>query len=605
MADTKKLPLHSTLPKNMTWDLAPMYASKTAWEKDFSSLDGLLKKAVAFKGRLGEGPKVLAAAFAAIDELERVGEKTYTFAHLRSDEDTSVSANRALVARAGAKFAQIGGDLAWFEPELLALPDAQLKKYLNSKELAFYRRTLEETLRDKPHTLSAPEERLLGMASDIFGSSEKIFSTLNDADLTFPVVKDEQGKRQALTHGNYIKYLESPDRKVRKNAFTALYKTYEQFRNTFATTLYGDVKTHVYSAKIRHYSSALTASLHDDNVPEAVYNNLIDTVHRHLPQLFKYFGLRAKTLGLKQLDMYDIHCPLVPEYRLEVSWEQACEWVQAALAPLGKDYCTKLKQAFEKRWIDVLECKGKRSGAYSSGCFDSNPYLLLNYTNTLDEVFTLAHELGHSMHSWYSNHTQDYHYADYSIFVAEIASTTNELLLHDYLLKHGPQDRNFRLYLLSHHADQFRGTIYRQTMFAEFEKMIHEKVEQDVPLTADELCKAYFELNRAYHAENVKPDQLIELEWARIPHFYYDFYVYKYATGLSAAAQLSQNILSGNPKKLNAYLGFLKAGCTKDVLDIMKDAGVDLSTPAPVDAALNRFGDTVDELAALLKKGKK
>jgi len=459
-------------------------------------------------------------------------------------------------------------------------------------------------LRDKPHTLSAAEERLLGMASDVLGSAGKIFSTLNDADLTFPVVKDENGKRKPLTHGNYINFLESPDRAVRKKAFTALYQTYKKFRNTFSATLYGDVKTHVYSAKIRNYPSALAASLHDDNIPEAVYNNLIGTVHQHLPKLFKYFGIRAKALGLKELDMYDLHCPLVPDYRMEIPWDQACKWVKEALKPLGEDYCAKLDQAFKKRWIDVLECKGKRSGAYSSGCYDSAPYILMNYTGTLSEVFTLAHELGHSMHSWYSNHTQDYHYADYSIFVAEIASTTNELLLHDYLLKNCAKDRNFKLYLLSHHADQFRGTIYRQTMFAEFEKMIHEKVEKEIPLTADELCQSYYELNKTYHAENVNPDQLVELEWARIPHFYYDFYVYKYATGLSAAAQLSKNILSGNAKKLEAYLGFLKAGSTKDVLDIMKDAGVDLSTPAPVDAALTEFGHTVEELAATLKKRK-
>eukprot|EP00831_Metopus_contortus_P030375 TRINITY_DN24902_c0_g2_i5.p1 TRINITY_DN24902_c0_g2~~TRINITY_DN24902_c0_g2_i5.p1 ORF type:complete len:607 (+),score=154.16 TRINITY_DN24902_c0_g2_i5:1556-3376(+) len=589
------LPLHSEIAVDMTWDLSVIYDDQKKWEEDFKKLDGLLSAAAAFKGRLGESASVLAEAFKTSDELERIGEKVYVYAHLLSDQDTSISAHRALVDRASSKFAEISGELSWFEPELTALPDKELKKYVDAPELKLYKRTLEEIIRDKAHTLSDKEERLMGMGSDVFSASGKTFSTFNNADLKFPKVKDEDGAKVELTHGNYINFLESADRGVRKKAFTAMYDTYYKFRNTLASTLQGNVKLHTFSAKIRNYPSALEASLFSDNVPVEVYDNLITAVRGNLPALFKYFKVRARAMKLKKIDMYDLHNPLVPECKQSVSWKQACKWVREALKPLGKDYCSKLDKAFEQRWIDVHECKGKRSGAYSSGCYDSYPYVLLNYTNTLSDVFTLAHELGHSMHSYYSNEAQDYHNADYRIFVAEVASTTNELLLHHYLMNKCT-DKNFRLYLLNHHADQFRGTIYRQTMFAEFEKIIHQKTEQGVPLTADELSKTYFELNKDYHGDVVKPDQRIEMEWARIPHFYYNFYVYKYATGLSAAAELSKNILSGDAGKLDAYLGFLKAGDTKDVLDIMKNAGVDLSSPEPVNVALEEFARTVEQL---------
>ncbi len=600
MADKQtELPLHSELPVEMTWDLSVIYNDQKIWEEDFAKLDVLLASAASFKGRLGEGPEVLAEAFKASDELDRLAEKLYVFSHLQSDQDTSISANRALVDRVSARFADISGELSWFEPELLALSDEKLKAYLTAPELKFYNRTLTEIMRDKPHTLSDKEERLLGMASDVFSASSNTFSLFNNADLKFPKIKDEEGTEIELTHGNYINFMESADRDIRRNAFETMYDTYNKFRNTLSSTLQGNVKLHTYSAKIRNYPSALEASLHSDNVPVSVYDNLILAVRNNFPPLFKYFKVRGRKMGLDKIDMYDIYNPLVPECKREVTWDQACEWVREALKPLGEDYCAKLDNAFKQRWIDVHECKGKRSGAYSSGCYDSYPYVLLNFTGTLSDVFTLAHELGHSMHSFYSNATQDYHYADYRIFVAEVASTTNELLLHNYLMKHC-DDKNFKLYLLNHHADQFRGTIYRQTMFAEFEKMIHGRVEEGIPLTADELCEAYFKLNSEYHGDGVEPDKRIEMEWARIPHFYYNFYVYKYATGLSAAAELSKNILSGDSEKLNAYLGFLKAGDTKDVLDIMKDAGVDLSSPEPVNVALAEFAKTVDELDAEL-----
>ena len=589
------------VPEAMTWDLEVMYAGPEAWEKDFAAISPLVDKFMAFKGRLSDSAETLREAIETEDAMERLAEKVYVYAHLHSDEDTGNTENRSRVDRAQSLFAEISGKTSWFDPEIMAIPEKKMNELLNSPELSFYKRSLEELLRARPHTLSEKEERILGLSSDVMGTASKTFSILNNADMRFPRVTDENGKRIELTHGNYIKFLESHKRKVRRKAFQGMYKTYAKLRNTLATTLDGTVKKHVLSAKLRSYPSALNAALFSDNIPEKVYTELIRAVHDKLPALHKYMQLRCDVLELEQIDMYDIFTPLVPECKLEVLWEEAKQQVQEAFKPLGKEYCENLNKAFEQRWVDVLENRGKRSGAYSSGCYDSYPYLLLNFHGTLNDVFTLAHELGHSMHSYYSHKEQEYHYADYQIFVAEVASTTNELLLHDHLVKNCDDD-NVKAYLLCHLLDQLRGTIYRQTQFAEFELWMHQQSEKSVPLNADMLSKKYFELNAEYYGQSVKPNQLIEMEWARIPHFYYNFYVYKYATGISAAVELSRNILSGDPKKLGAYFGFLKAGDSKDVLDIMKDAGVDLSTPEPVHAALDLFNDTVDELRKLLLK---
>ena len=594
-AKNNELPLHSELPVKLTWDLAPLYGKLESWEKDFKSIDPLVKKFMSFKGRLAESPEVLAEAIAAMDDMERLAEKVYTYAHLKADEDTGNSGNSALVDRISSKFAKISGETAWFDPEFMLISLDTIKKFMKSKALKFYRRSLEELLKERPHTLSEKEERILGLASDILSNPHRTFSKLNNADMKFPKVKNDLGKRVMLTHGNYIDFLESHDRDVRSGAFNAMFDTYAKYRNTLASTLDGSVKKHVFNAKIRNYPSALGASLFEDNVPVEVYNNLIAAVKAKLPVLHKYLNVRAKALKLKKLDMYDIYNPLVPECRVKVSWEQACHWVMEALKPLGKEYCGFLENAFSQRWIDVLECKGKRSGAYSSGCYDSFPYVLLNFNGTLNDVFTLAHELGHSMHSFYSNRNQQYHYADYSIFVAEVASTNKELLLHHYLMKQ-KNEKNVQAYLLCHLADEIRGTVYRQTMFAEFEKLIHEKAENSIPLTPDLLSEEYYKLNTEYYGKTVEADKRVEVEWARIPHFYYNFYVYKYATGMSAAVKLSNNILSGSKEKLDAYLGFLKAGDSKDVLDIMKDAGVDLSSPEPVLEALDEFDNIVEQL---------
>ncbi len=587
------------LPEKMTWDLQAIYKNNQEWEEEFGKLDGKLADAVAFQGKLSDGPEVMKAAFEAVDNLERLAEKLYVYSHLRADEDTGNSENRSRQDRIEAKFAEISGCMAWFEPEITAFPDELMDRYMKSAELELYRRSLQELCRAKQHVLSAVEERMLGVLSDALRSPAKIYSTLNNADLTFPKVQDGEGGKTELTHANYSKFLESGKRAVRRSAYQAMYNTYSGIKNTCAATLDGAVKTHVINAKLRGYSSALSAALFQDNVPEEVYRNLINTVHENIKPLHKYVKLRGKALGIKKMKMYDLAVPLVSDCRREYSWEETVSIVKKALAPLGEEYGRILNRAFDERWVDILPCRGKRTGAYSSGCFDTYPYLLLNFTGTLNCVFTLAHELGHSMHSFYSNANQPYHYADYSIFVAEVASTTNEILLQNYLMKQCG-DKELKAYLVSHLLDEVRTTVYRQTQFAEFELKLHELAQQGVPLTADVINQEYARINQFYYGKHMDTDDLIAVEWARVPHFYYNFYVYKYATGMAAAMTLAENILSGDREKIDNYFGFLKAGSSKDVLDIMKGAGVDLSSPAPVEACLKIFDRMVRELESLI-----
>lgn len=580
----------------MTWDLEALYPDIAAWEKDFAALEAKAEKFAAYKGRLDESPAVLKSAIEASDDFDRLAEKVYSYAHLRSDENTSLGVNRARVDRVSSLLSRLSPLETWFTPEIMAIPDARMQELLNAPELAFYRRSLLELLREKPHVLSETEERLLGTLGDVLGTPDEIFSTLNDTDLEFGKVKTADGKMRPLDHGSYHRFMEDPCRDVRKKAFRKLYRQYRQYRNTFAATLDGTVKRHCTMASLRHYPTALEASLSGDNIPVAIYENLISAVRKNLPALHEYFDLRASVLQLNDLDMFDLYAPLLPDCRKEYSFAAGSRLIRESLAPLGREYCTLLEKAWQEKWIDAVCRKGKRSGAYSGGCYDSYPYVLMSYDNTLNDVFTLAHELGHSMHSHFSRSCQHYHYADYAIFVAEVASTCNELLLSEHLLQMNPDDHAFRAYLYAHLADEIRATIYRQTMFAEFEKLIHEACQANIPLTADHLCEKYYALNAEYHGKNISADQDIELEWARIPHFYYNFYVYKYATGMSAALQLSRGLLSGDPAKQQAYLGFLKAGDSRDVLDIMRDAGVDLATPEPVDAALGFFRETVNNL---------
>jgi len=595
----QKLKNRDELPPGLTWDLTPLYPSDEAWEQAFRDFSGREEKLMALKGTLGYSAENLAAAFRRSDEIEREVSKLYVYAHLRSDEDTANTRYMGMQDRVRSRMVEVGAALAWIEPEIMVIDEATIDRFRNEDVMAPYGWALTLVLRKKPHTLSEDEERLLSMAADPLGTPVKTFGLLNNADLRFPEIRDGEGRMVELTHGNYIRFMENRDRTVRQNAFLALYDTYGRVKNTLAALLDGNVKKHVFHARVRRHGSALQAALFGDNVDPRVYDNLIATVHEYLPDFYRYVELRRRMLGLDKPDMYDMYVPIVSEVDFDVEYEEACRWVSEALRPLGEEYAAIVRRAFTERWIDVLESRGKRSGAYSSGCYDSNPYILLNYQGTLDHVFTLAHEMGHSLHSYLSDQAQPHIYAQYSIFVAEVASTTNEALLHHYLMEKFTDPRR-KAYLFNHLCDGFKGTVFRQTMFAEFEKLIHEKVEHGIPLTPDELSDAYYDLNSRYYGPAVEAHRHIALEWSRIPHFYYNFYVYKYATGFAAAQALAAGILAGPPENVDRYMTFLRAGGSRFPLDILAEAGVDLRDPRPVRAALEIFRQTVAELETAL-----
>ena len=594
------LPERKEIPTDLTWDLTLIYADAAEWEKDFQQLDELQENFNRFRNQLADSSAVLRDAIQALDALERLLEKLYTYAHLLHDEDTGNAEGKTLESRAASRASEISAECAWFEPELLAIDDEKMQSMLQSDELAFYSESLRELLRAKKHTLSEKEERILGALSDVLGAPDEIYEVMTDADMRFPLIKDQHGKKQELSHGSYRRFIESPDRKVRKRAFKAMFSSYKNIIHSCSATLDNTVKRHVVKARLRNYDSALAMALFDDELPEALYTGLIESVHRSIPALTEYLELRKKVLKLKKLDMFDLYNPLLKSVNTACTYEEAKTMVLEALSVMGKEYTQIVKQAFDERWIDVMECRRKRSGAYSGGCYDTAPYILLNFNGTLNDVFTLAHEMGHSLHSYFSRRTQDFHYANYPIFAAEIASTTNELLLHDYLMKKYANDKAMQITLLVHLIDEVRSCIYRQTMFAELELDIHRLQENNTPLTAELLCENYRKLNDLYYGKAVSADELIQYEWARIPHFYYNFYVFKYATGLSAAMKFAQNILSGDRTLLEKYYSFLKAGGSKPVLEILSDAGVDFIHGNVVDDALNNFSSMVRQLKKLL-----
>jgi len=596
-ADKNRVLLRDELAPETCWDLEAIYPAPSDWDADFQRLEGLLQPILDLQGKLGE-PEAVARVFAAEDDLSRLLEKLHTYAHHREDEDTANNTSQARMQRVLARHAEIAGKTAWIEPEILAQPLDVLEQWRDHPALAPYRRTMTVLIRRKPHVLSREEETLLSLASEIFRKPIEAFSFLTNADMTFPDIEDEDGNLQPLTNGRYITFMENKHRDVRRRAFESLYDTYISFKNTLTSTLGGSVKLHNYNARIRHFPSALEAALHPDNIPVKLYDALIEAVHEALPVFFEYVDLRKQALNLDMLDMYDLHVPIVPDFDIKVSWKQAIEWVREACKPLGPDYARGVEAAFSQRWVDVYENKGKRSGAYSGGSYDTNPYILMNYQSTLDHVFTLAHELGHSMHSWLANQAQPYRYADYTIFVAEIASTTNETLLLHHLLE-TTDDPKFRAFLLNHQCDQFKGTVFRQTMFAEFEKLLHELDARGEPLTADAIADAYFDLNARYYGSEVGGDRRIAYEWMRIPHFYFNFYVYKYATGFCAAQVFARRILD-SPAARDQYLDFLRSGGSDDPLDLVRRGGVDLTDPAVLTDAFASFRDSIRELKALL-----
>jgi oligoendopeptidase F len=600
-AKTKGLPERKDIPVEDTWRLEDIFATDDDWEKEFQEVKNLIPGIKQFAGKLHESADTLYQALTLQDELlERLG-KLYSYAHMRYDQDTTNSFYQGLDDRAKNLYSQASSALAFIVPEILSIDESVLKKFLDEKsELKLYEHALEEINLQRPHVLSAEEEALLAEAGEVLNASSTTFGVLNNADLKFPSIKDENSEEVEVTHGRYIRFMECEDRRVRHDAFKAVYETYGKFKNTFASTLAGTVKKDNFNARVRKYKSARHRALAANNIPESVYENLVETINEHLPLLHRYVKLRKQVLGVDELHMYDLYAPLVKNVKMEVHYEEAKELILKGLAPLGEEYLKVIKEGFENRWVDVHENKGKRSGAYSGGAYGTNPYILLNWQDNINNLFTLAHEFGHSVHSYYTRKTQPYPYGSYSIFVAEVASTCNEALLNDYLLK-TTGDEQKRLYLLNHYLEGFRGTVFRQTMFAEFEHLIHQKAQNNEPLTAELLTKEYYELNKKYFGEeDIVIDEEIGLEWARIPHFYYNYYVYQYATGFSAATALSKQILEEGEPAVERYIAFLKAGSSDYPIEVLKKAGVDMTSKKPIEEACKVFEEKLNEMEKLL-----
>jgi oligoendopeptidase F len=594
------LPTRSEIPVEMTWDLESIYPTPDDWEKDFNWINDELPKLSAYEGKLSDSAQTLYEALDFDSRLSEVLGRLAVYASMRADEDTANQTNQAREARINMLGAKAGAATAFLTPEILAIPQERLESFLSEEpRLDLYRHTLDELLRRKPHVRSAEVEALLAEASETLYAPAQIFGMINDADLKLPIIKNSKGEDVQLSKGNYILYMEDRDRRVRKDAFEGMHNTFYKQRNTLAATLNGHVKSQIFRAKARRYDSAIEAALDANNIPVSVYENLLETVRNNIGVLNRYLALRKNVLGLEDLHMYDLYVPIVAEVEYKVPFEQAKETVAKALAPLGKDYVEDMVHGFNSRWIDVLENEGKRGGAYSSGTYGTHPFVLLNYQENLDNMFTLAHEFGHSMHSFYTRRTQPYPYADYTIFVAEVASTLNEALLTHYLLE-TVTDKPLRMYIINHYLEGFRATLYRQTLFADFERQIHAMAEGGEALTAESLSKVYKDLNVAYYGGEVNVDDLIEIEWARIPHFYYNFYVYQYATGISASAALAQQIVTEGQPAVERYRRFLTRGSSDYSINLLRDAGVDMTSPAPVQQALELFGRYVGEMEKLV-----
>ncbi|WP_035214161.1 oligoendopeptidase F [Desulfitobacterium hafniense] len=595
-----KLKTRSEIPEQYKWHLEDIFPSDQAWEEEFLKAEKLLERAESFQGHLGDSAEALLTCFDWMDEVGQSIGETYTYARMRRDEDNRNAHYQALTDRAGALSVRVGSALAFVVPEILALPEGRLQEFRQANEkMALYDHALEDILRKREHVLSSQEEKLLAEMGEIAEGPSTIFGMANNADLKFPSIKNEQDEEVELTKGNYIQFMESENRRVRQEAFETLYGTYQKQINTWAAILNSNIKGDVFFARARRYPSAIEASLHDDKVPLGVYDALIDTVREFLPEMHRYVKLRKKALGLDELHMYDIYVPIVSEVKMTIPYQEAVAMCREGLKPLGSDYGKVLEEGFTSHWIDVYENQGKTSGAYSWGTYRSHPYVLLNHQDTLDSMFTIAHEMGHSLHTYFSNRTQPHIYAGYKIFVAEVASTLNEALVMDHLLK-TTEDPKLLAYLLNHYLEQFRGTVFRQTMFAEFEKKTHALVEQGEALTAELLSSTYLKLNEDYYGPDVVMDPQIAIEWARIPHFYNAFYVYKYATGFSAATALARKILDEGEPAVERYLRFLSSGSSDYPIELLREAGVDMETPVPVREALQVFTSLLDRLEGLL-----
>ncbi len=576
-----------------------IYQNSELWDDDFKKIDSAAQALLKYKGNLASSAQHLFQAFETQSELDLLIERLYAYAHHLSDEDTRDTTNLGRTDRIRSKAAEVGARLSWMDPELLETPIEKLQQYRKEPVLKKYARRLEYLIRSKPHQRSAEVEEVLSLASEPLGAGYKAYSLLENADMKVPNAKDKDGKEHEINHATYSTALESEDRVFRKNAFETYLSAYGQYQNTFAATLDSHVRKQIFYAKVRKFPSAIEASLFSDVIPVQVYNGLIDTVNQNLPLLHRWVALKKKVLKIDDFSLYDLFVPMVKPAKVEVSYEEACQMVIDGVKPLGDDYVNSLKKAFGERWIDVFYTPGKRGGAYSGGMYQTHPYILLNHKENLNSAFTLAHELGHSMHSYYSNKTQPYPTANYPIFLAEVASTTNEMLMQFHLYDQA-QSKEMKLYLLDHLFTQFRGTLFRQVQFAEFERDIHAMAERGEPLTSEELSSHYAKLNAKYYGPSLVQHDLVRFEWSRIPHFYYNFYVYKYSTSFAAAQYFARKIYDGDTEIREKYLNFLKSGSSEDPLDTLIKAGVDLRDSKPIHAAFKVFENALDEFEKLL-----
>ncbi len=582
-----------------TWDLTTIFESDEAFDKEYEKLESHLGDEEKFKGKI-DSVETLAEALETERELSERMAKLYVYAHLKHDQDTSNDTYSALESRARSLAVKFNSAWSFLTPEILKLDEDTLKTFIQDDRLKEFKFDLEILNNERPHILSDKEEKLLAQAGEVMSTPSSVYGMFNNADLEFEPAVDSEGKEHALTQGTYIDLLKSPDRTLRKSAYENLYSRYGAFKNTLSQTLSGVVNTHVFSANIRGYESSRHQAMQNNHIPESVYDQLVDTVNDNLHLMHRYMELRKKVLKLDKLKMYDIYTPLIEDVDFEVTYDEAKNWLEKGLSPMGDDYLNILKEGLNNRWVDIYENKGKRSGAYSSGTYGTNPFILMNWQDNVDNLFTLAHEFGHSAHSYYSRKNQTSNQAGYSIFVAEVASTFNEALLADYMYEN-LDDTKKKLYLLNEQLEGFRGTVFRQTMFAEFEHEIHRLREEGVPLTASKLNEVYGGLNKKYYGDAVDYDDYIDVEWARIPHFYMNYYVYQYSTGYAAAATLSKQVLEGGPEVRDRYINeFLKKGSSNYPIEILKNAGVDMTTREPIDHAMKVFESQLDEFERLL-----
>ncbi len=603
--DSGKLPERSEIDEAYKWDLTTMYTDLKAWEGDFQKCEQMMERLAGMRGEVSKSPENLHRFLKLQEDFSTTLEKVFAYAMLYKDQDTRASEPQAMFDRSYSLAVKSGEAVSWFDPEILSLPDGQLMTWCRTHpDLRIYEHAFDDLLRQQEYVLSEREEELLAMTGKLASAPRQAFEMLTNADMEFPAIEGPDGDEVELSEGRYSLYMQSPDRVLRERAFKGTLGAYLKYKNTIAATLAGSVQGDVFRARARGYDSALHAALNPDNVPVDVYKNLIATMHEHLPKLHRYMEIRRKALGIDKVHLYDTFVPMVPGEPPQIGYDNAVETIMVGLEPLGPEYLKPMKKAFTSRWIDVYETQGKRSGAYSMGTYATHPFILLNYNDTYNEMFTVAHEMGHSMHTWFTQHNQPPVYGDYPIFLAEVASTCNEIILGEYLREQArvAGDRERQLFLVNLALESIRGTVMTQTMWAEYEMILHEQAEQGAPLTYDTMSGIYRDIVTQYYGPAYEHDEEVSGYWLRIPHFYRGFYVYKYATSYCASVALAERVLSGDPEKLDAYLGFLKAGSSDYPIDILEEAGVDMSTPAPIHATMNLFGELCEELEVLLEE---